>query len=188
LSNELLDLRRKGLEESFFARHNQELLEQLRRKRDADELRRELVETSGVKSEVVLDELVSLGVGAPALAALGLVPLVMVAWADGEIQEKERRVLTETADGLGIHEGTKAWALFDSWLQRAPDQELFDAWRDYVAALRESFSAESYELLRSRILERAEAVARASGGILGVGSVYGTEKDVMSAVREAFAE
>lgn len=183
--DEALELRRRGLEESFFAKHNHELVERLRRKRHEEQLRRELVEISGVRDEAVLDELVSLDVGASALAALGLVPLVLVAWADGKVQEEERRVLVEAAERVGLERGTDAWHLFDVWLVHAPGEDLYQTWKDYVAVLRRSCSEDSMAALRAEIVGRARAVARASGGILGVGSVYGTEKDLLTEISEA---
>jgi hypothetical protein len=63
---------------------------------------------------------------------------------------------------------------------------MFQAWKDYVRALHGSVSDDSLVALRTEVLARAKAVARAAGGILGVGSTLGTEQDVLDELEMAF--
>jgi hypothetical protein len=186
VSDQFLEQRKKGLEEQFFVRHNRELLEKLRQKTDAAERRQQLIAVSGVRNEAVLDELVGLGLDSDSLAALGLVPLIMVAWADGKVQKREHDGLLEAAERVGIGPGTVAYELLVGWLDREPDAKLFQAWKDYVKALRGVVSEDSLIALRTEVLARAQKVARAAGGILGVGAVWGTEKQVLRELAEAF--
>jgi hypothetical protein len=188
VSDKILDERRKSLEESFFAKHNRELLDKLRAKTDAAARREQLVAVSGIRNEALLDELVGLGLDAESLAALGLVPLLQVAWADGKVQQRERDALLEAAQKSGVKPGSTAYELLMGWLDREPDPRLFQAWKDYVRALRGAVSEDSILALRTEVLARANAVARAAGGILGVGSVWGTEKGVLAELEAAFGE
>ena len=156
--------------------------------RAADEERRaELAELIGQGHEGLLDELIDLRVGAETIAALELVPLVAVAWADGKIQDAERTALFEAAETSGLKTGTVGWELFVGWLDTEPDARLFEAWKDYVGALRDSWTAAAVAALETQVVERAEHVARAAGGILGIGSVYGSESDVLKEIRAAFS-
>ena len=186
MSDQFLEQRKKGLEESFFAKHNRELLEKLRQKTDAAARREQLVAVSGIRNPALLDELVGLGLDAESLAALGLVPLLQVAWADGKVQQREQDALLEAAKKSGVAPGTAGYELLVSWLDREPDPKLFQAWKDYVKALRGAVSEDSLLALRTEVLARAKAVARAAGGILGVGSVWGTEKRILDELEEAF--
>ncbi len=42
---------------------------------------------------------------------LSLVPLIAVAWADGEIQDNERTAILQGAHGKGLEEGTAGYEL-----------------------------------------------------------------------------
>lgn len=187
MSDQILEQRRKGLEEAFFAKHNRELAEKLRSKLDAQQRREQLVAVSGIRNETLLEELVGLGLDAESLAALGLVPLLKVAWADGKVQQREHDALLEAARKSGLEPGGPGWDLLLSWIDLEPDDRMFRAWKDYVKALRGAVSEGSYQALRAEVLERARTVARAAGGILGIGSVWGTEKGVLDELEEAFS-
>jgi hypothetical protein len=186
VSDKFLDERKKGLEESFFAKHNRELLEKLRQKTDAATRRQELIEVSGIHNEALLDELVNLGLDAGSLAALSLVPLLRVAWADGKVQPRERAALLEAAGKSGLEAGSPAQELLMSWIDSEPDTRLFQAWKDYVKALHGAVSEDSVLALRTEVLGRAKAIARAAGGILGVGGTLGSEQRVLDELEATF--
>ena len=56
MSKDFLSDRKKALEESFFARENAKLLEQLKTEKDTHETRLELAKVSGIESDEILDE------------------------------------------------------------------------------------------------------------------------------------
>src|SRR4030095_8542232 len=101
------------------------------------------------------------------VAALIIVPLVEVAWADGTLDAKERRAVIERS---GIQPGSSDAALLEPWLARRPDPKLFTAWTQMVKGMTAQLDAAGRERLKAGLLERARAVASASGGILGVGA------------------
>ena len=45
---------------------------------------------------------------------------------------------------------------------------------------------QEFESLRKEFIERAHAVARASGGVLGIGATSGAEQDVIARLESAF--
>jgi hypothetical protein len=186
VSDKFLDERKKGLEESFFVKHNRQLLEAMRKKTDAAARREQLIAVSGIRNEALLDELVGLGLDSAGLAALSLIPLLQVAWADGQVQPRERDALLEAAKKSGIEPGGSAYELLAGWIDRKPEAQLFQAWKDYVGALRGTASDDSIRALRTEVLGRAKAVAHAAGGVLGVGSVVGSEKSVLDQLEAAF--
>ena len=73
--------------------------------------------------DAVLDKLVELGLKPNTIAALSLVPLIEVAWADGEIQDNERTAILQGAHGKGLEEGTDGYELLQTWLKGKPPAE-----------------------------------------------------------------
>ena len=89
---EILRDRGKSLEDEFFHREDQRLLERLRDLRAAEASREALSKASGITQPEVLDRLLRLGIQAHTLAALSIVPLIEVAWADGALDAKTKSV------------------------------------------------------------------------------------------------
>lgn len=178
--------RKKALEEEFFARHERELVERVRREAEEKERKEALAEASGIRDEEVLDRLAALGVDAGAVAALGLVPLVEVAWADRELHEREREAVMKAAGEAGTAPGSAAHDLLVSWLDRRPGPDLLEAWKGYVAALTESLDQDERQALRDGILDRAWGVAEAAGGFLGVGKISDAEQRKLDELAAAF--
>ena len=187
MSDNILNDRRNSLEEAFFAKHNRELQKRLHEKVQRENAVAELREASTIEDEEVLGELVELGIGADTLAALGLVPLVQVAWADGHMDAGEKEALLRAAAESGIESSSPAYELLAGWLEEAPGAAMMAAWKDYVAALTASCSASSKAALEKETLGRAQAVAEAAGGFVGLGKVSGAEKNVLLELAEAFS-
>ena len=99
MSDALKD-RERSLEETFFGKVNAELLDKLRSDTERAASREGLARVSGIADAEVLDRLVELGISPETWTALSLVPLVEVAWANGEVEDKERRAVLAGADGL----------------------------------------------------------------------------------------
>jgi hypothetical protein len=151
------------------------------------ERRQQLAHVSGIRDEAFLDRLLGLGITAESLAALGLVPLVCVAWADGEVAARERERIVALAQAAGIEPQNGRYPLLEHLLKRRPAPEMVAAWQDYIKQLREMMSAEDLETLRLEILNRAGEVARASGGLLGFGDrVSPAEQAVLAQLEQAF--
>ena len=187
MSNDFLGDRRKALEESFFSKQDQELLRELREKKDAQAQRDALSATSGIIDDGVLDQLVACDLSCETLAALSVVPLVEVAWADGQVDEKERSALLMAARKAGLVEGEPAYQLFESWLAERPDPGLLATWMEYVAELSKTFTPEAKRALRRDLLGRARTVAKAAGGFLGIGKISSSEEAVLTKLARAFS-
>ena len=184
MSKDGLAERGRGLEDAFFAKQDALLRQRLAELDEAKSETAGLSEASGITDETVLRRLIGLGLSNTTLVALTLVPLVAVAWADGSIDETERKVLLASAEQTGLVQGHPAHALFERWLATKPHPELLGAWKGYVAAL----PAETRATLKSEILERARTVAEAAGGFLRIGNkVSGAEQAVLTDVEEALS-
>jgi hypothetical protein len=105
-----------------------------------------------------------------------------VAWADGTL---ERRAIV---DGAGVARDSTAGALLEAWLDRRPDPKLLAAWTHLVQGMCEQLDVDAVARLRTSLLERAAAVAAASGGLLAVSSrVSRSEAAMLARLEAAFA-
>ncbi len=75
MADDFLGDRKKALEESFFAKENERLLENLRAEKAKLAAKEALAEASQIRDESVLDSLVELGIGPDTWTALSLIPL-----------------------------------------------------------------------------------------------------------------
>lgn len=181
------DLEKRGhsLEEEFFRKEDQKLIARLRELEKVKETHAELSKVSGIKDETVLKSLVALHIHPQTLAALATIPLVEVAWADGAIDDKERKVILDTAKKSGGFDAT----LLEQWLGRKPEAKLLEAWRIYVQGLGKELGAKEFTNLKTDLLGRARAVAEASGGVLGLGNkVSAKEAQMLKTLEGAFGK
>jgi len=160
----------RSLEEAFFARQNAELLQKLRKKAEHKERREALRQVVPRADDAMLDHLIQLGLGPETVLALILVPLALVAWADGEMDPRERAATLRAAEERGINPGTPAHEMLGVWLERPPSTELVAAWKKYAHALWGELDEAEQRLARERMLGMARAVAEAAGGFLGLRS------------------
>ena len=184
---DFLDQRRKSLEEAFFHEESQRQLEALQETHKLEVSKAALSEASGITNEAILERLLELNVHAETVAALALVPLVQVVWADGHLDDKERAAVLTAAEASGLNEGSVEHDLLESWLSRRPDRSLREAWQGYIEGLCEQLSQEERDSLKSEWLGRARTVAEASGGVLGLGSKISREEaQVLEEMERAF--
>ena len=183
---EILRERGRSLEDEFFHRADKQLLARLKEAKAIEATRETLGRASGVTDPVVLDRMIALGIQPATLAALSLVPVVEVAWADGSLDAKERRVTLDRAREAGVR--PEGMALLEAWLDRRPNPELFDMWEQMVKTVRGQLGADEIASLKTALLERARAVATASGGVLGLGGkISAAEAAVLQRLEAAFA-
>ena len=176
-----------SLEEEFFRREDQRLLARLRELREQENARDTLSQATGITSPAVLDRLLALKIQPEIIAALRIVPLVEVAWADGSLDEKERQAVLSGAQEAGIPAGSAAYALLDAWLKKKPEPHLLTAWTTLIQGMSASLPEAEVKKLEASLMERVRRVAGASGGVLGLGSkVSKQEAAVLEKLSKAF--
>jgi hypothetical protein len=186
VSEVTLEERGRALENQFYEKQDQEKLAAMKQKLESQATRDELQKASGMTDNAVLDKLVGLGLRANTIAALSLVPLIEVAWADGEIQDNERSAILQGAHGKGLEQGSDGYELLQSWLRKRPQPGLIEAWEAYIKALTGQLNDEQNKLLKNQIVGFAKMVAAAAGGFLGIGKVSASEEKVLSRIDAAF--
>jgi hypothetical protein len=173
----------KALEEAFFADENARLLDQLRKKSARAERRAALRDVVQIQDEDYLDHLLELGIGPETVLALSLVPLMAVAWADGKLDDREREAVLNAAEKKGVAPDSPGHQLLESWLSRAPDPQLFEAWKRYMGSIWSTFTDEQRHEMRSNLMEWMTGVAEAAGGFLGLTSkISASERAVLDEV------
>jgi len=187
MADEFLGDRKKALEESFFAKENARLLEKMKAEKQKLADVEALAEISQLPDQALLERLVELHIGPDTWAALSLVPLVEVAWADGDVQRNERAAILAAAADQGIAKGTPSYDLLEGWLDTRPGPELLAAWGEYAVELAAALSAPERAALRAEIIDRARRVADAAGGILGFGKTSEAEKAVLAELEKPFS-
>ena len=114
-----------------------------------------------------------------------LAPLVLVAWADGKIDEEERRAVSSAANSEGID--TLSLELLEDWLSQQPGPVLKEAWIGYIVVLADQLSPGELRSLKSSVMGRAEKVAKAAGGVLGLDRISTSEHAMLKELGAAFS-
>ncbi len=174
--------RGKGLEDEYFRRQERELIEKLRQKSEEAAKRKQLSERTGVADEEVLGDLRALGYTPETVSLLHLVPLVQMAWAEGDVSSGERELIVKAARSHGVAAGSDADRQLQTWLAARPSPEFFEknlrAIRVMLAAQPDAARASSEQDLLSYLT----SIASASGGILGFGKVNDEEKKLLEQI------
>lgn len=180
--------RGQAVENLFFAERDQKLLEKLKTELAAEETRAALASATGIRDQAVLDSLIEQKISLESMTVVSLVPLVAIAWADGSVHESEHEAIMGAAESAGVQKGSAAAELLDSWLSEKPGEDLLASWKAYVVALKSTLDPEAAGQLKSRVMERAEKVAAAAGGFLGLGNkISDAEQKVLEDLESTFA-
>lgn len=174
--------RRRASEDDYFRKRDRELIEKIRRATAAEQARRELGEKTGLQSPELLEELLNLGFTPDTVSLLPLAPVVQVAWAEGGVTAPERDLIVRLARARGIEEGTAADRQLQDWLTHRPAEAVFAKAGRLIAAMLTSGSAQTGNLTAEDLVRHCEAIAAASGGILGLGRVSGEERALLVSI------
>lgn len=186
MAREILEERRQALEEAFFRKQDEQRLAQMREQRERAADLEALAAACGVSERPALEALLAVGIRGETLPALALVPLVAVAWASGSVERAERAAVLEGAKQAGIEKGQGPYELLQGWLETRPPESLFDAWLEYARVFRTELDEEQRSAIREDVLRRASGVAKAAGGVLGLGrKISAAERKVLDAIEEA---
>lgn len=126
------------------------------------------------------DRIRDLGFDGEAQEVFDLLPLVHVAWADGEVQKKERaKILGLVAQRVG-REG-KAWRLMVTLLEERPSDEYLE---ESLAVLRQMLGAEPARA--KDVVDACMRVAKSAGGFMRVFHRIGkSERVVLQRIAES---
>ena len=179
----------RSLESAFFAKEDARLLQQMRERAQTLERRAAMREVVRVNDEGLIDHLIALGLEPQTVLALQLVPLAAVAWADGQMEPRERDAVLKAAAAQGVAPESVAGQMLDKWLAKQPGADLVDAWKRHMRALWPLLSPKERADIRASALDRARSVAEAAGGFLGLTSkISAEEQAVVDELTKALAD
>lgn len=175
------------MEDQLLGRLNKDLQDQFQkdkaRRDDRDELRR----LSHIENDDLLDKLLDQNINPTTMASLMLAPLVLVAWAKGEVHKKEREAIMKAVEEKGLDPFHSAYQLLQGWLEVTPGPKLFATWKSQLQDLKNNLDEESFESLKKDILAHAKGIAETTGGFLGFGNRISKEEQAeLDRLNEAF--
>lgn len=93
-----------------------------------------------------------------------LVPLLKVAWADGQVTKRERHLVLEVALKAGINPETEAFKRLESWLELHPTNEFYDESLDLLREHFQKLHPNERDQRKFDLLADCADIAAASGG------------------------
>jgi hypothetical protein len=173
------------LEQAFFVGDGVEVLAEFRRMTSSEQQKAALREVVQIQDDAFLNRLVTLDVRPETAVALRIIPLVFIAWADGEVQDSERAALLRAAGERGIAAEKAARRMLDVWLTTPPDPALLGAWKHYMGKMWPKFSPDEQWQMRQTLLTTAGEIAAAAGSFLGLTSgISAPERAVIDELEE----
>lgn len=174
----LFDERKRALEEEHFRKLNAALIDHMRQERQEAAETARLQGATGVADPILLDELVHFGFTPETLPALSIVPLLEVAWTDGKVDDYERRAIHADAAVAAMDPAGPSAEMVYGWLVERPPGGVFRLWWELTHAASTGLQPADRAALEAEMVARATAIARASGGFLGIGSPTSSEEHV----------
>jgi hypothetical protein len=173
--------REHWLEEEYFGRKNQELVQKLRERRAREADRQKMAEMMGVDDQEVLEALQDLGYTSETIPLLHIVPLVEVAWAEGGVADRERDMIFKIAEARGAQPGGVAYEMLSHWMENKPSERFFE---DSLLAIRivlDLLPEEQRRASRRDLIAYCNQIASAvSSGIFGSGGIWEEERALIS--------
>ena len=180
MDKDIFKERERSLEEEYFRTHDAKLIEKLRERGKVEEIAEALAVKLQIDDPALLSRIMALGVTLDTGPAFLLAPLVQVAWAEGDVTDREREKVLRIATERGIEPSSPAHAQLQAWLRKRPADAIFAT---AVEAIKTGLSvltpAERADRIK-RIVDACREVASASGGLgrlLGLGTGVSSEEE-----------
>lgn len=170
-----LDKRGRDSEEAWARRMEAARTEALRAAEAQRRERETLIDRLGGDAALA-DALLGLGLGADGLPVLPLVPLVELAWADGDVARRERDRILEMARTRGVPPGTEPFERLRDWLTARPEPAFFTAATDALRAVLAKRAPDHAERAVRDLVSDAWSIASAAGGLMGIRAVSPEER------------
>ena len=172
--------RNRTNEEVYFQKRDRELIEQMRQRAKAQQELRELGQQVGVTDPELSRELAEMGFTPETVKLLPLIPILEMAWAEGEVTTAERKMVVDVARGRGIEAGGTADLQLADWLDRRPEDSVFRRAGRLINALFESGGR--FHITPDDIIKYCEAIADVSGGLFGIRRISSDERATLSRI------
>jgi tellurite resistance protein len=182
MPDDALSKRGHALEDEYFRKKDQQLIEKMRLAGAAARVGRDLSAKSGIDDPEMLQELQALGFTPDTVILLPLVPVIQVSWADGSVAPAERKLIVELARSRGIDEGSAADRQLSEWLTRQPGPQVFANATRLIRGMLAAQSPDHPDLTADDLVRYAERIAAASGGIFGINRISAEERALLATI------
>jgi hypothetical protein len=174
--------RRRANEDDYFRKRDQELVEKTRRRAEDEAVLQRLAQAIGVSDEDILRDLQTLGYTEETVVLLHVVPLIEMAWVDGDVSEPERDVIIAAARARGVAPASDADRQIAQWLANPPSSVVSDGTLRVLGAMLQRHAPDARAAATRDLLTSCEAVASASGGILGFRPISDNERRALDRI------
>jgi hypothetical protein len=174
--------RGRALEEEYFRKKNRELIDKMRLQADRDDARRGMASATGLDDPEMLQQLESLGFTADTVALLPLVPVVQMAWVDGNVTDAERNAILKIARTRGIAEASAAFRQLTAWLANRPSPGVFESGTRLIRAMIDAPVPDAQKISPDDLVAYCETIASASGGLLGINKISSEERALLASL------
>lgn len=178
--------RGKALEEKFFHDKERKAIKDLQTQIGQENARDAIAEHTGITDVSVIEGLVQHGVSLDTFIAIYLIPMVLVAWADGTVHKEQLEVMQNYLHQKGINKDSPVFTLWSGWLKAKPQIDLEEAWMSFIRAYVTELDATARQALKKEVLGLSEDVADAAGGFFGLMAVSPEERGVIRQLSSAF--
>jgi len=177
--------REHWLEENYFRKKNQELIDRIHQQQALEAERQHMAEAIGANDRDLLEALQDLGFHEDTVQLLHIVPLVQVAWANDSIADYERDRILQLAHVRGIEPGSKAYELLQQWLTVEPPQAFFENTLHAIALLLASLPPDQREASRQDLIQYSTYIASSVGRkLLGLPETSKEEREIIKHIAE----
>ena len=178
----MADSEARSREDEYFWRRDQELIEKMRRGTVAEQANREMGTRVGLNDPDTIQELAALGFTIDTVDLLPLMPLIQMAWAEAGVSDAERQLIVTLARSRGIAEASAADRQLSTWLTTSPVAQVFTRSTRLIRAMLTSGAPAQAGLTPDELVNYCEAIAAASGGILGMRKISAEERVLLSQI------
>jgi hypothetical protein len=182
---DMFSAREHWLEETYFRKLNEELIEKLHLRRESEADRAQIEEETGIHDPATLLELQKDGYTHETIALLTIVPLVEVAWVEGGLADRERERIFQIARSRKIAPGSKAYEQLAKWMETKPSDHFFEDTLHAINQMFEAMPPERRQASRETLIAYCNQIAETvSGGILGRGGIGEDEQALIAHIAE----
>lgn len=129
--------------------------------------------------------LLDLGLDAESYRALLILPLVQIAWADGDIAAPEQAELLKAAEHVAV--GPEGLRLVRDWVSHRPSDAYFERGQALLRGMAERGESAFDRAALQQVVSLGDKIARSSGGLFGLFAVSREEAEAMRALKTVLA-
>ena len=147
-----------------------------------------MIETLKLPSRDLAERLVRLGFDSETACVLHILPLIQVAWANGEISRRERSRILHVLKLREVPEGSRAWVMCESLLSARPTDAFLQSCREVLRDVLHS-GKPGQDLEERQLIDLCVDIAEVSGGLFGLHrTVSAAERTVIADIAATLGE